>query len=159
MEDFHILQDQYLKKLRKVTKEKIERGALIEAALSEEDGLVFTDGRRQKPKKLIIIGVDKKEDVCYGALLVNSKINPKAGYSDEYMSAQYLIQKECHPDFLRYDSYVDCSIIFTLHLSKLLNGEYFGKLNDVELREIFDILETSDILMTKDKKRFNIKRR
>lgn len=157
--NFHALQKEFLEGLRKVTEEKIEKGALIETLVSEEEGLTFIDGRKQKPKKLIIINVDRENNVCYGALLVNSKMNPKAGYSDEYMSSQYLLKQEDYPSFLRYDSYADCSEIFRIPIVKLLSGEYFEKLKEEDLNGIFDILETSDILTTKEKKRFGIKRR
>lgn len=41
-------------------------------------------------------------------------MSPKAAYSDEYMSAQYLIKQDDYPDFLDYDSYVDCGELFAL---------------------------------------------
>lgn len=157
--DLRALQKEYIESLRKVTEEKLAKGALIETIVSEEEGLTLTDGRKQKPKKLIIINVDKEDNVAYGALLINSKLNPKSGYSYEYMSAQYLLKHDNYPAFLRYDSYADCSEIFKIPVSKLLDGQYFEKLNEDDLKGIFDLLETSEILTTKEKKRFDIKRR
>lgn len=157
--DIRKLQAEYIKDLRKVTPDKLVRGALVEAIGSSEDGFVFTDGRNQKTKKFIIIGVDKIYQEFYGVLVINSDMNPKAGYSDEYLSAQYKLYQENYADFLRYDSYADCSVIMRLPLERLLNGEYYEKLSDEDFKGVFEILETSDILTTKQKKRYNIKRR
>lgn len=57
--DLRELQKAYLDNLRKVTEEKLEIGSLIRTIISIDEGLVFKDGRNQKPKKLVIIGVDK----------------------------------------------------------------------------------------------------
>lgn len=59
----------------------------------------------------------------------------------------------------QYDSYVDCAGIIPCSTEKLLSGEYFGELNDNDRKCIWDILETTDTLTTKQKKRFGIKRR
>lgn len=156
--DLRQLQKDYLRKLRQVTLDKLVRGALIETIGSVDDGFNFTDGRKQKPKKFILIGADKESKEFYGVLVVNSKMNPK-GYTSEYLASQYQISKNDYSDFLRYDSYVDCSVIMRLPLNRLLAGEYFEVLKESDYTGIFDILETSDILTTKQKKKYNIKRR
>lgn len=56
--DLRELQKTYLDNLRKVTEDKLEIGSLVRTVISIEEGLVFKDGRKQKPKKLVIIGVD-----------------------------------------------------------------------------------------------------
>lgn len=61
-----------------------------------------------------------------------------------------------YPDFLKYDSYVDCGMLFFIPLKKLLEGEYFGKLTEADLQGIFDILNTTETLTMKEKKRFGI---
>ena len=149
------LQEEY----RIVTPEKLEVGALIETVLGEDDGLVLKNGRQSKPKKLIIIGVDKEAGTCYGSVLVNTNMNPKANYSEPYLAAQYLIKQENYENFLRYDSFVDCGEVFSFSIDKLLSGEYFGKMSDEDLQGVFEILETTDTLSTKLKKRFGIRRR
>lgn len=68
--DLRELQKSYLDNLRKVTEDKLEIGSLVRTVISIEEGLVFKDGRKQKPKKLVIIGVDKVKKVCYGSVLV-----------------------------------------------------------------------------------------
>ena len=65
--DLRELQKAYLDNLRQVTEEKLEIGSLIRTIISVADGWVFKDGRKQKPKKLVIIGVDKLKKVCYGS--------------------------------------------------------------------------------------------
>lgn len=57
--DLRELQDSYLSNERAVTDEKIVPGALILTILSTDDGLVLKN-RTSKPKRLIIIGVDRK---------------------------------------------------------------------------------------------------
>ena len=91
--------------------------------------------------------------------LLNTKMSPKASYSPEFLSAQYLLQQKEYPEFLRYDSYVDCGEIFSIPIQKLKSGQYFGLLNDNDLSGIMDILETTDTLSTKQKKQYGIKRR
>ena len=56
--DLRVLQDDYMKEFRKVTREKLLPGALIETNFTDEE-IVIKDGRKQKPKKIIIIGYDK----------------------------------------------------------------------------------------------------
>lgn len=154
--DLRELQKAYLDNLRQVTEEKLEIGSLIRTIISIDEGLVFKDGRKQKPKKLVIIGVDKVKKVCYGSVLVNTKMSPKAAYSVSFLSAQYLLRRSDYPDFLKYDSYVDCGMLFSIPLEKLMDGEYFGTLTDDDLKGIFDILKTTETLTNKEKKRFGI---
>lgn len=153
------MQEAYRADQRRVTVERLEVGALILTVLSGEDGLVFKDGRTEKPKRLVIIGVDRDNGVCYGSVLVNTDMNPQASYSEEYLTAQYMLSRENYPEFLRYDSFADCGVLFTIPIEKLLKGEYYGKLTEDDQRNLFDILETTETLSTKQKKRFGIRRR
>ncbi|MBO4692682.1 MAG: hypothetical protein J5604_07935 [Bacteroidales bacterium] len=50
-------------------------------------------------------------------------------------------------------------MLFSFPLDKLLKGTYFGELTEDDLANIFEILETTDTLSTKEKKRFGIRRR
>lgn len=157
--DLRELQANYLAKEREVTDKRIQQGALILTVLSEEDGMVFKNGRTGKPKRMIIIGVDTANDICYGSVLVNTKMSPKSRFSDEYLSAQYMLSQKDYPEFLDYDSYADCGELFSISIRKLKQGVYFGILKDKVMRGVMDILETTDTLSTKQKKRFGIKRR
>lgn len=49
--DLRQLQEEYINDQRKVTEEKIQVGALFRTILSEDDGLIFRNGRTQKPKR------------------------------------------------------------------------------------------------------------
>ena len=153
------MQKAFVAEQRKVTNERLEIGALILTILSGEDGLVLKDGRTEKPKRIILIGVDRESGVCYGSVLVNTDMNPRANYSEEYLTAQYLLSRESYPEFLRYDSFVDCGVVFAIPIEKLVKGEYYGKLTEEDRRNLFDILETTETLSTKQKKRFGIERR
>ena len=127
--------------------------------LSETDGLVFKNGRTEKPKRLVVIGLDHEQALCFGSVLVNTKLNPKAQYSAEYLSAQYELKQENYPEFLDYNSFVDCGELFSIPVERLKQGEFFGFLTDEDRNGIFDLLETSDIFSTKQKKRYGIRRR
>ncbi len=157
--DLRELQAEYLREQREVTDERIKIGALIRTILSESDGLTFKNGRKEKPKRLVVIGVDYDHALCFGSVLVNTKTNPRAQYSEEYLSAQYELKQENYPDFLDYNSYVDCGELFSIPTERLKQGEFYGFLNDEDRNGIFDILETSDIFSTKQKKRYGIRRR
>lgn len=79
-----------MKEFRKVTREKLLPGALIETNFTDEE-IVIKDGRKQKPKpkpkKVIIIGYDKDNDTYYGSVFINTKINPKAEISGEVLAS------------------------------------------------------------------------
>ncbi len=157
--DLRELQAEHLRQQRQVTDERIAVGALIRTMLSETDGLVFKNGRTEKPKRLVVIGVDHEQALCFGSVLVNTKLNPKAQYSAEYLSAQYELKQENYPEFLDYNSFVDCGELFSIPVERLKQGEFFGFLTDEDRNGIFDLLETSDIFSTKQKKRYGIRRR
>ena len=154
--DLRELQKVYLDNLRQVTEEKLEIGSLIRTIISIDEGLVFKDGRKQKPKKLVIIGVDKLKKVCYGFVLVNTKKSPKSAYSASFLSAQYLLHQTDYPEFLKYDSYVDCGMLFSIPLEKLMEGEYFGSLTDSDLQGIFDMFSKQPRLLRTRKKRDSV---
>lgn len=157
--DLRELQAEYLRQQREVTNERIAIGALIRTVLSEADGLTFKNGRKEKPKRLIVIGVDHESALCFGSVLVNTNMKPQARFSAEYLTAQYELKQEDYPEFLDYNSYVDCGELFSIPIDRLKQGEFFGFLNDADREGIFDILETSDIFSTKQKKRYGIRRR
>ena len=157
--DLRELQAEYLRQQREVTDERIAVGALIRTVLSEADGLTFKDGRKEKPKRLVVIGVDRQNALCFGSVLVNTKMNPQAQYSAEYLTAQYELKQENYPEFLDYNSFVDCGELFSIPIERLKQGEFFGFLSDADREGIFHILETSDIFSTKQKKRYGIHRR
>lgn len=157
--DLRELQAEYRRQQREVTDERIAVGSLIRTILSENDGLTFKDGRKEKPKRLVVIGVDRETALCFGSVLVNTKPSPKAEYSIEYLTAQYELKQKDYPEFLQYNSYVDCGELFSIPIEKLKQGEFFGFLTETDRKGIFDILETSDIFSTKEKKRYGIHRR
>jgi len=157
--DLRELQAERQRQEREVTDERIVIGALIRTVLSDADGLIFKDGRIEKPKLLVIIGIDRMKAMCYGSVLVNTKLSPKAKYTEEYLSAQYELKYEHYPEFLKYNSYVDCGELFSISIERLKQGEFFGLLRDDDRHGIFEILETSDIFSTKQKKRYGIRRR
>ena len=53
--DLREKQAEYRMQKQAVTDDRLEQGALILTVLSEEDGLVFKDGRTEKPKRIILV--------------------------------------------------------------------------------------------------------
>ena len=157
--DLRKLQADYKRQQREVTDERIAIGALIRTVLFEADGLTFKNGRKEKTKRLVVIGVDRENALCFGSVLVNTKMNPQAEFSAEYLTAQYELKQEDYPEFLDYNSFVDCGELFSIPIERLKLGEFFGFLTDADREGIFNILETSDIFSTKQKKRYGIRRR
>ena len=96
------------------------------------------------------------EKICYGSVLVNTKMSPKAAYSASFLSAQYLLHQTDYPEFLKYDSFVDCGMLFSIPVKKLMEGEYFGCLSTEDLSGIFEVLRSTETLTNKEKKRFGI---
>ena len=70
--------------------------------------------------------------------------------------SKYLINKKDYTEFLKYDRIVDCGMIFSIPLKKLMEGEYFGTLTSQDLQGIFEVLKTTETLTNKKKKRFGI---
>ncbi len=139
-----------------VTLDKIVPGALIRTIISTEEGLVFKDSRTEKPKRLIIIGVDRQRQICYGSVLVNTKPNPNVRFSSQFLNTQYIVRRENYIDFLDYDSFADCAQVFSIPMSKILSGEYFGTLNEIDFLAVMDMLRNNKTMTIKEKKRFGI---
>lgn len=140
----------------KVTVDKIVPGALIRTVISTEEGLVFKDSRTEKPKRLIIIGVDSQRQICYGSVLVNTKPNPNLQYSNQFLDTQYVVRKVNYTDFLDYDSFADCAQVFSIPMNKILSGEYFGNLLEEDFNSVMSMLRNNRTMTVKEKKRFGI---
>lgn len=154
--DLRELQQQYLAELRKVTVEKLVRGSLVRTVISEDEGLNLTDGRKEKPKLMVIVGCDVTRTTYYGSVLVNTKMSPRSAYSTEYLSAQYMLRQQDYPEFLAYDSYADCGVLMAIPVEKLLKGEYFGKLNETDMSGVIGLLLATDTISNKQKKRYGL---
>lgn len=153
--DFRALQ----KEFQKVTEDKLSVGALIITPLSREEGLKLKSGKDSRNKRLVIIGVDRENRLCYGSVLVNTDMSPQSDYSPQHLASQYLLRREPHYEtFLVYDSYVDCAEIIPVPYEKLMVGEYHGQLEENDKEQIFDLLEHTKTIPTIDKKRFGIRR-
>lgn len=78
-------------------------------------------------------------------------MSPKSAYSASFLSAQYLLHQTDYPEFLKYDSYVDCGMLFSIPLEKLMEGVYFGSLTDSDLQGIFMFSIQPRLLRTRKK--------
>jgi hypothetical protein len=75
------------------------------------------------------------------------------------LRTQYLLSQTRYPEFLKYDSFVDCGDLLAIPFARLERGEFFGCLLAEDQQMIWNLLETTDTISTKIKKRFGIKRR
>ena len=146
-------------KFREVTVEKLKPGVLLITTLTPQDGLILKNNKKFRKKRIVVVGVDKNTEKIYGSVLVNTHLSLLSEYSSEHLSAQYELSAENYPSFLEYNSYVDCGELFEIDVDKLLTGEYHGELTESDKDAIWEILETTDTLTTKQKKKYNIKRR
>ena len=56
----------------------------------------------------------------------------QADYSAEYLTAQYELKQEDYPEFLDYNSFVDCGELFSIPIARLKQGEFYGFLTDAD---------------------------
>ena len=139
-----------------VTQEKLVVGAIVRTELGEEDGLVLKSGATSRTKMLVIVGVDAERGLCYGSLLINTRINPRAEFSEAFLQTQYVLRQEVYSHFLRYDSHLDCAKIFSIQVEKLLSGTYLGILEQDDKDAVFQLLKSTVVLSAKLKRRFGI---
>lgn len=119
-------------------------------------GVTPKDGQADRVKMFVVVGVD--EDYIYGGLLINS--NPNKGEQAKncaFLSEQHLIRRVDY-EFLRYDSFIDCTQIKEIKRSELWKclSDQLGSLNSCDKDAIMEILSNTDSLSTKEKKRFGI---
>ena len=105
---------------------------------------------------LVIVGVDAERGLCYGSLLINIRINPRAEFSEAFLQTQYVLRQEAYSHFLRYDSHLDCAKIFSIQVEKLLSGTYLGILEQDDKDAVFQLLKSTVVLSAKLKRRFGI---
>lgn len=103
-----------------------------------------------KPKFSVIVGIS--EDAFFlGTVFVNTDINIRHINSPELAKLHYKLSQKRYRNFLKHDSYVDCSDvkhrIQTSFLSDLnYSGEIVGALAIDDLKNVLYLIESSDTI-------------
>jgi hypothetical protein len=130
-------------------------GKVLKMNLTEEDGIVLKDGAEGRNKYFVVVGCDVDNGLV-GSLLVNSNINENAINTKELLDCQFPLKKKDY-DFLKYDSYLDCSKLFELSKVKILGrGVEKGELTSDDKQLVLEHLRNSEVISTKLKKRYHI---
>lgn len=134
----------------------MEIGDIVYVPLDREDDLVLNEGFHSRKKYIVVIGFTP-EGSALGSLLVNSRIDPSK-QSKEMLDCQYPVLARNYRDFLRYDSWIDCSDIFELSKSKIRErgGIVVSKLVADDRERIFDFLKETDVFDNITKRRFGL---
>ena len=74
-----------------------------------------------------------------------------------YVNDRHLLRQRLHQH--QPESKVDCASIIPCSSEKLLSGDYYGELNEADHTGVWNLLETTETLTTKQKKRYGIRRR
>lgn len=134
----------------------MEIGDIVYVPLDREDGLVLNDGYNSRNKYIVIIGFTP-EGSALGSLLVNSRID-LSKRSQEMLDCQYPVLARNYREFLRYDSWIDCSDIFELSKTKIMErgGRVVSKLVADDRERIFEFLKETDVFDNITKRRFGL---
>lgn len=97
--------------------DSLQKGDIIYYDMDEEDGIVPKDGYPSRKKYAAIVGFNESlGQVC--AALVNS--SPSFGRHPWLTPAQHQISRGHYAQFLKYDSWVNCSDLKPLSMEKVV---------------------------------------
>jgi hypothetical protein len=136
----------------KISESEVKRGTIVYLEMDSSDGLIITGGYDSRFKFITIVG-ETSDNYIVGSLLINTK----NGHVNDYLrNTQYLLSSSNYPTILDYDSWLDCSQLFHIPKSKVLNGGYCGKLAESDMNAVLKTLENSTSISKKDKIRYGI---
>ena len=135
----------------------VEIGSIFRMNLDEKDDVTPKGGIDFRPKFLVVIGsAEYGYYVAY--VLVNKSINEKYNYSKELKDCQFPLHMKDYSDILKIDpSYVNLAGIREMEKERLLKeATYKGMLTERDLNLIMEALRNSEVLTTKEKKRYGL---
>ena len=135
---------------------ELKIGDIVYVSLDEEDGLILNKGFDTRRKYIVVIGFTP-EGIAVGALLINSNINASKR-SPELLDCQYPILARHYRSILKYDSWLDCSYIFELSITKLneREGKVKGSLIEDDRDRVMSFLKETDMIDNFTKRRFGL---
>jgi hypothetical protein len=130
-------------------------GTVVYVEMDKNDGLILTNGYTTRLKYVVVAGVKNgNKEVC--AILVNTEDD----YSNDsdWRAEQYPLLQINYPNFLDYNSWLDCTDPKFLSVRKLKakKAEVKGRLNEDDLKAVMIKLKDSDFINPHIKKVFGI---
>jgi hypothetical protein len=103
-----------------------------------------------KPKFSVIVGISD-DTFCLGTVFVNTDINITHINSPELEKLHYKLNQKRYSNFLKHDSYVDCSDVKhrmrTSFLDELnYSGKIVGSLASDDLKNVLTLIMSSDTI-------------
>ena len=139
--------------LQDIVKQSINVGDVYLVELNQSDGITPKGGDETRHKFFIVLGFDD-EGNAYGGVIINSRINQKM---DQVVKDYHMPIKSTKYAFLQYDSFVDCLQLKIAPLSKLMAGNYKGKIDEEDTELIIGTLKSSPREKAARLKKFKIK--
>ena len=132
-----------------ITSNSFEVGKILKMNLNKDDGIIVKYPYSSNLKYFVVIGQVLDYGIV-GAFLINSEVNPKT--LEDY---QFPLYEKDYPEVLEHNSFLNCSDLFELNKIKIINeGFEIGQLTKKDLELVIHTIETSEVLSTKDKKKY-----
>lgn len=134
-------------------KHKIEIGNVYKINMTKNDGLCISDSTSKAIKYFVVVGFDSKGNV-YGGVLVSSNL-PTNRNNPEY----HCLIKQCDNSFLAYNSYINCTSIFSSTTARINADSHIGCLDQHSLYSVVDLIldEDNPTITPKEREMYNIK--
>ena len=131
-------------------------GDIIEMDMDANDGLTLNEGYDTRRKFIVIIGKNSNGDL-FGTFLINSEIDFRKRNA-EMMKHQYPMLKANYPEFLEYDSWLDCTDLFDLKRRKIVarKAKHVSHLTTDDERQILNLVIHSDLITERLKKIYGL---
>lgn len=118
------------------------------------------DTNPPKEKRFIVVGTNSDSNEA-AVIFINSELRLHANWNITFKNAQKLLKSD-NREFLDKDSYVDCARLYKKNLRSLKEnlkenpGLIIGNLSENDEKLIFGTLSGSQLLSTKEKRKFNL---
>jgi mRNA-degrading endonuclease toxin of MazEF toxin-antitoxin module len=117
------------------------RGDICKIPLTQADSITPKDGYEQRNKLVVILGTDSKGHY-YGIAVINHAINIKFANFD----FQYCINVSKYPEIFTTNSYVNCSTVREIDMSRMEKSHRLGSLDTSDMdRIVHKLRECPDI--------------
>ena len=135
--------------------EDLKVGTVVYVEMDANDGLVLKDEYKTRLKYVVVAGTkSNKKEIC--AVLINSDADFST--DPEWKAEQVPLSHQIYPEFLDYNSWVDCTDPKILMVRKLKskNAEISGSLTEDDMNVVLDKLKKSDFVDSHMKKVFGL---
>lgn len=125
--------------------EDLQVGDIVYYDMDRFDGIVPNEGYDSRQKYVVVAGSKvNNTDVCVVLVNSNKDYSPAADWQAE----QYLIRQMDYPGILDHDSWIDCTDLKELRVSKIKTKEATkkGHLNSRDLANIMRHLKENDFI-------------